>query len=503
MEKPSPTTSISPSNSGSSNPPVQPTYTTAGTIYNPNSSQPLQPPTRRGRSLKWTSGGAYSDLSLLPRSLLASLQAKSTTAGRRSPYSPAQYTPLQQNYDRAAHPTTTTGRHGGLDDMMPARWTGSPAPETVADDVLSYTVSDRDHDGDDEEDDEDDAIDSIIMNMTVKSLHNLASYPNPNQKRAQKALLRPVKPRLPLQYAGANDMSAQLWDRRESPDLGLDRTWPKPRLSHSDSVASHLMAKDELQSITERVLRERPITPHLGDDSDKNVAWLAQLALGAPRPLTAGPPGQRQYRASTFKSTFKALKTDAKTGKQVKDDEAYAITARVLQHAGIDDARGKLESSLSHHESDSYAQSFQDSQTQQGVSPNIGLGIVGSPDRTNQCDEEAFAAAAVARPEWGMCAPYAERSRRNPEYEASFMAYMEKMDKLWYQGCETLCGDQRDAGGMSVGVIGDGRPGHVNRHCEMTIAEANKMDVADHAKPLLEMAMANLERSLVELLKTQ
>ncbi len=510
MEKPSPTDSVSPSTaSGLSSTAAQPTYTTAGTIYNPSSSQPLQPPTRRGRSLKWTSGGAYSDLALLPRSLLASLQAKSN--GRISPYPAAQYTPLQQNYDRAANPISKSGYF----DDMPSRWSGtlaSPAPKSA--ETMSYIASDREHDEDDEEEEDDEGMDNIMMNMTVKSLHNLASYPNPNQKKAQKALLRPVKPRLNLQNtAGAHDMPLQPWDPRPSPDFLYDRSWAKPRLSNSDSVASQLMAKAELQSITGRGQREGPTPPPNSDGSEQHAAWLAHLALGAPRPLTAGPPGQRQYRASTFKSTFRALSTEAKAANQAEEDAAYAVTARVLQHAGIDDARGKLEGSLSRHESEAacYTQLFQGSQTLQESSPNVSYGIVGSPDNSNDTRDGVNVVAAVdaalARPEWGMHAACGGvRSRRDPEYEAGLAAYMEKMDRLWYYGCETLCGESvRDVGNAreTLGVIGDGRPGRSggNRHGELKIAEVNEMDVAEHARPLLDMAMANLERSLGELLK--
>ncbi|TQV93500.1 hypothetical protein IF1G_08078 [Cordyceps javanica] len=511
MEKPSPTDSISPSAaSGSSNQPAQPTYTTAGTIYNPNLSQPLQPPTRRGRSLKWTSGGAYSDLSLLPRSLLASLQAKSN--GRSSPYLTAQYTPLQQNYDRAANPII---RNGCFDDM-PSRWASSlngAALET--EDVMSYSASDRDHDGDDEDEDEDDGIDNIMMNMTVKSLHNLASYPNPNQKKAQKALLRPVKPRLSLQnHVDAKDMPVQSWDPRPPvPDPVYDRFWAKSRLSNSDSVASQLMARAELQSIAERGQREGPSPLSNKDRTEQSTAWLTHMALGAPRPLTAGPPGQRQYRASTFKSTFKALSTDAPSAKQAEEEEdAYSVTARVLQHAGINDARGKLEGSLSRQESEVayYTQLFQGSQVLQSGSSNGSYGIVGSPDRGTKrpaADVLRASDVALARPEWGLrVSDGGEVVRKSPEYEASLAAYMEKMNRLWYYGCETLCGEvvpEVDRAQESVGVIGDRRPGQEgwNRHGELKIEDANKMEVAEHARPLLDMAMNNLERSLGELVK--
>lgn len=508
MEKPSPADSTSPSSaSGSSTAPAQPTYTTAGTIYNPSSLQPLQPPARRGRSLKWTSGGVYSDLSLLPRSLLASLQAKSN--GRNSPY-PAQYTPLQQNYDRAAIPMVAPE----LADDVSSKWgRNSISPSVEVEEMATYMVHDAEHDGDDEEEEEDEGINNIMMNMTVKSLHNLASYPNPNQKMAQKALLRPVKPRLnqaAQNGSGSNGLSAQpfVWEQRTSPDLPVDRSWAtKARLSNSDSVTSHVMARAELQSITGNV-RNLPSPSQNSDNTEQSAAWLAH-ALGGPRPLTAGPPGQRQYRASTFKSTFKALSTETANTKQTEEDDAYSATARVLQHVGIDDAHNTLEGQLSIYETETahYIQGFQGSQTIETESNN-GYGSVTSPHKraysaNSHINGITNDGQAATRP-WAIPESAAERYR-NPGYEASLTAYNEKMNKLWYFGCETLCGEDvmTNKAESVVGVIGDGRPGQGNRHRELKIQEANKMDVAEHAKPLLDMAMANLERRLDELVKVQ
>lgn len=507
MEKSSPTDGSSPGSAGhSSNGQNQPTYTTAGTIYNPNSSQPLQPPTRRGRSLKWTSGGAYPDLSLLPRSLLSSLPKANT--GRVSPY-PSSYTPLQQNYDRAALPVSKPDHA----EDMPSRWyRSSSSPTADSETQAVYTPSDPDHDADDDGDDEEDeGINNIMMNMTVKSLHNLASYPNPNQKKAQKALLRPVKPRLnlPAQNQGtfaADSAVRSPWERPSS-DTMFERPGLRTRQSISDSVSSQLMAKAELQNITKRGQRRGP-SPSPNSDTDQSAAWLAHLALGAPRPLTAGPPGQRQYRASTFKSTFKALNTDVKP-KPRDDEDAYAVTATVLQHAGIDDAPGKLEGSLAtEDDSSNSGQLFQDSQTLQDSPPGSPCGYIGSPAK-NARGHVAAIGDGLVRAEWGrrgLCT--AERSYRNPEYKASLAAYMEKMNKLWYIGCETLCKEEVQAADekakmASWGVIGDGRLGYnacSNRHGELRIQEANEMETSEHAKPLLDMALANMERRLGELL---
>src|SRR5690625_3388660 len=63
-------------------PQQQPTYTTAGTIYNPNSSQPLQPPARRGRATKWNVGSNQTDLCLFPKAVLAGLTMKAAANGR-------------------------------------------------------------------------------------------------------------------------------------------------------------------------------------------------------------------------------------------------------------------------------------------------------------------------------------------------------------------------------------------------------------------------------------
>lgn len=513
MEKQSPSDNISPSSvSGhSSTAPTQPTYTTAGTLYNPSSSQPLQPPTRRGRSLKWTSGGVYPDLSLLPRSALVSLHNQNS--GRSSPYQVAQYTPLQQNYDRAAHPVV---RPDYIDEMPP-RWRGSSvSPAVDTDDTLSgYTPSDRDDD-DDGEDDE--GMNSIMMNMTVKSLHNLASYPNPNQKKAQKALMRPVKPRPSLSTqngTSTNDFPippTARGDTRLSPELVYDRSRARPRPSNSDSISSQLLAKAELHTAAERVKHGWDSLSLSGDSADMGASWLAQLDLGGPRPLTAGPPGQRQYRASTFKSTFKALNTEVQTAKQTDDEDAYAVTARVLQHAGIDDAGGKLESSLSRQETDAsdYPQLSQGSQILQSSPKSSSHGIVAASDKETYMgpwghgERAADGAMAQARPEWGQSVPCAaERSLGHPEYEANLALYMEKMNKVWYMGCETLCHrsgqtHHNKSKEASVGVIGQGRPKHSgsNRHGELKIQEANKMEPSEHAETILEMVLANLSRKI-------
>lgn len=187
-----------------STPPRQ--YTTVGSVYNPQ-SQPLQPPIRRGRTVK----------ALFP--------FKS-----ESPAGPSmlQYTALQQNSDRAVSPvhmdphalpssmTITRQERQVLQKFGvavpsihqpstmpsrlqspfpstagPARYANSRLDSTV--DAFADPVSDDNstmfanaHADSDNESDEADT--KPISAMNFNSLTNLASYPNPMQRAAQKVL---------------------------------------------------------------------------------------------------------------------------------------------------------------------------------------------------------------------------------------------------------------------------------------------------------------------------
>lgn len=205
MDSLSSTTSNSPPSTSTapSSETKQPTYTTAGTIYNPSSALPLQPPTRRGRSAKWTLANSHSELSLLPKSVLAGLSSKAlaTNPGGRSTSTLQQYTSLQQNYDRAVSPMSEL-EHAALNMPLQApcmRSGNTPAPlsffpsdknadqqemgnGTLVPDELAGPTNGTEADDNDEIDDDDDEDDigmSYLKSMTVKSLNNLASYPNP------------------------------------------------------------------------------------------------------------------------------------------------------------------------------------------------------------------------------------------------------------------------------------------------------------------------------------
>ncbi|KKO98084.1 hypothetical protein THAR02_09812 [Trichoderma harzianum] len=315
----------------------QPTYTTAGTIYNPNSSQRLQPPARRGRLLKLNSEASGFPLDAAkfgtPRTMVSDAQFRSDTSVK-APAAAAiqQYSPLQQNYDRAVSPVVSPHQEPrmssqGLRRHETSLRAGADSPSLSLFDkgkgkALGYN-------NDSSSDDEDDVVNSALMNMTVKSLQNLASYPNPNQKNAQKALLRGTRPKAgsslgagpsrlstPFTYRNDSQGGARI-SSSEEVSMGVRPILSEPGIlyqrTQDSRYRSRKMASEAGASGTYHgAFESRLSTPSTNsDNTDHNSLASMHLAIGpgAPKPLTAGPPGQRQYRPSTFESTFKALTT--------------------------------------------------------------------------------------------------------------------------------------------------------------------------------------------------
>ncbi|KAK4077327.1 uncharacterized protein Triagg1_3659 [Trichoderma aggressivum f. europaeum] len=316
----------------------QPTYTTAGTIYNPNSSQRLQPPARRGRLLKLNSEASGFPLDATkfstPRTMLPDAQSRPDTSVK-VPAATAipQYSPLQQNYDRAVSPVVSPLQEPRMSSQGLRRHNtsllardGSP-PLSLFDNGKGKAVAIN---NDSSSDDEDDIVNSALMNMTVKSLQNLASYPNPNQKNAQKALLRGTRPKAggslgggpsrlstPFIYRNESSQGGARISSSEEVSMGLRPILSEPGILYQRTQdsrwRSRKMASEAGASGTYHgALESRLSTPSTNsDNTDPNSLASMHLATGpgAPKPLTAGPPGQRQYRPSTFESTFKALTT--------------------------------------------------------------------------------------------------------------------------------------------------------------------------------------------------
>ncbi|KAK5654419.1 hypothetical protein OQA88_7329 [Cercophora sp. LCS_1] len=235
----------------------QPTYTTVGSIYNPDAAVPLQPPTRRPRNRRYAPtlfSPAGDALFGLPGSILLGFSARDRVQDSPPPIPLPHYSPLQQNYDRAVSPGTEqeeppsykigmsvpTIRSGNL----PARTLGPAFSLSTAEKSNLTALGDSDSAA---------SEDTLATSrITVKGLTNLASYPNPMQKAAQNTLARA---------------------RTVNLTLGRSAT---------------------------------PSSVHTASDFGKErVTSTPPVATGTPRPLTAGPPGQRQFKPSTLDTSLR------------------------------------------------------------------------------------------------------------------------------------------------------------------------------------------------------
>ena len=241
----------------------QPVYTTVGSIYNPTKTSAIQAPTRRPRPRRHPTtfpvpagAEAYTDA---PGSLLVALSLKdrdynlSPASRPRTP----QYSPLQQNLDRAVSPRLITKRVSpGFPEpgmSIPSIRSGNlPPPSTLGFNIDTIDWQSGAAFGDTDSVASEETLSS--SRIGVKGLANLASYPNPMQKAAQNKLARARIANIGLQSA---------------------------------STASSLH------------------TP-----SEYGTGGGLSLGTGAPRPLTAGPPGQRHFRPATFDSASRTAKAE-------------------------------------------------------------------------------------------------------------------------------------------------------------------------------------------------
>ncbi|KAI1434121.1 hypothetical protein GGR50DRAFT_438575 [Xylaria sp. CBS 124048] len=296
------------STSSPSSPPRQ--YTTVGSVYNPQ-LQPLQPPIRRGRTVKTL----FPYKSESPPVGPSQLQLQYTQLQQNSDraVSPARFNPgslpsnqpitreerqvlqkfgvavpdVQQQTSNMAvslqspiHPNANASQMNGLSTIhnnghvVESIALGQPTPF-----VNAIAESDNGSDG---------TNTKPISAMNFNSLTNLASYPNPMQRAAQKVLA----------------------SHRPQPN-------PNAGLQVSGSQSTHYSADGE---------------PWVSPAEASAHMTLSQKIRGAPAPLTAGPPGVRQFRPSAF---------DQETLQRVRefDDEnpmmnPYHPRLRSSQHTG-------------------------------------------------------------------------------------------------------------------------------------------------------------------------
>lgn len=287
----------------------QTVYTTAGTVYNPTAT-PLQPPSRRGRASRWAPP-SQAELALFNKSVLASFPYKPYRSPPTTASSLKHYTPLQQNSDRAIEPLMGPSVSGRALSESSSTLSLSSAPSQGNANSLNSNgrLVDDMRLTDDEKDEEELTRMSVLP---VRTITNLASYPNPSQKLAQKALDRAresIKAAAEISRSLTPNVSQQGTQRREGPgarstSANLDRDGP--------AIAGWISKHDHSSHATRSsVLSSGP---------------------GAPQPLTAGPPGQRQYKPSTLEATFRALQSATLKPSSSTTDEGHPDNSSFLMN---------------------------------------------------------------------------------------------------------------------------------------------------------------------------
>ncbi|RYP82522.1 hypothetical protein DL769_001628 [Monosporascus sp. CRB-8-3] len=318
-------------------------YTTVGSVYNPQAAQPLQPPARRGRTIKWPpTPHSESTHSHLPKPTLNALPYR-TNISHMSQSSPTtlnsfhHYSPLRQNFDRAVSPCGSPAPHHLLSQDSDIHLRTSMALPNMSrgnSPGAATAVGSDKHDDTNIYSDYDEDVEGVehLKQMSVKTLTNLASYLNPMQKAAQKLLsrARPIAAATPT-YTQARQPPLY---HQPSGVMGEQRSLPLSSLRHtrSDPVAAASLRPERFD---DNGYPNRPFGPPPGFRAppQKNTigpgiqarrapAPSASMLRGAgvPQPLTAGPPGQRHYRTSALESTVGAMQNGLRRTPGLDDD---------------------------------------------------------------------------------------------------------------------------------------------------------------------------------------
>ena len=453
----------------------QPTYTTVGSIYNPDAATPIQPPTRRARTRRNPFSGRDNSLVNfldLVDSVLAtgSASINNNWPSQSSSSSTAfNYTPLQQNDARAVSPVRDRGNSTSISVDMPIpnlRSGGLPSP-TGFNDTLSPE-------------------DALAARINVKGLTNLASYPNPMQKAAQKALAR-----------------ARL-----------------ANLNRSDSSSTSSLGQSDL--INDRFL---------------GIQNSTSVATGLPRPLTAGPPGQRPFKSTTLDAASRCLRVDDQMSPLASIFRPRSSLG-VLNNPGpsrpvFEDGNGltggdRFGSTVNderQHHAVSYPSA--DQSTIRSLSLRSPSEMPGAPSNDLRNKIQDTLPPERAKVYFGNSLPPSYNGRYRPIPDDWHSKYpinernltqdpitdrMTKVNRIFYSGAESLVKsmDQivRDRNYRrlenKVGVIGEERERLRGSHMErvgedgklllphLTVEQANEMESAELVKPLLNMAFATL-----------
>ncbi|KAL7621586.1 hypothetical protein AAE478_008911 [Parahypoxylon ruwenzoriense] len=499
-------------------------YTTVGSVWSPQ-SLPLQPPVRRGRATKSSFVQPYSD----------------------EPSSTHYYSPLQQNFDRAVspHPPNLTERIAILErgatlerdqtlqflSMSPQQVVSQPHPYPLPQPVdrpafpgkqpeAEGLLVDEDHS---QQIDENNDTDNPLIHMPTKSLTNLASYPNPMQKAAQRILERARQPHHTMANQ-APDFEKEYNLPVAGPATGLRNAHPDPsamaRLPQSDRI-------DEYSGPYRSLGPRDPslASPYARDTYNHND--ILSKGPGAPQPLTAGPPGQRQYRPSVFDPTGDGSRKDMQKPRGL--DENMPIDHPHQPFQSLQPSQAPQHQRPMYPTSGQASSSYQ-SEGYPSIQAPVGMGKASFHSNDKMFDslppEEAeefyphglpsnynYQPSAMGGDWWAQKLNLLENAKqpephqrdalsrqRDPSFQA---AHKEKLYSDFYAGTRTFTKsldallrentrhDFVRTVGNAPNKVTQGNNGN-GLYRQLTIEEANDIAIHKHAEPLLGMLYQNM-----------
>ncbi|KAJ1299377.1 hypothetical protein OPQ81_000005 [Rhizoctonia solani] len=288
------------------------TYTTFGSVLNPQIATQLPPPAQRDRAQRHPPF-VPDDITALDQFLQANSPYEfyqptlpSTATVMR------EYFPLQQNDERAVGPVArlTPQEQLATEALMDMSKPSTPLYEVPAGDrhiqvpqIQVTPVRDGNVRGE-----EDSQWSGDIRHHSVKALTNLASYPNRHQKAAQRALdrgreaARPV-PTGPAAMVGRPVTPAYREQNMDGPGAQYSSPWASSPWGPADN------SQDLHHNFTTTAMATYNNNNNNNNNNNKNAPQSGGLpgGYGPPQPLIAGPPGQRQYKASTLNGPYRAV----------------------------------------------------------------------------------------------------------------------------------------------------------------------------------------------------
>lgn len=427
-------------------------YTTVGSIYNP-SAVPLQPPTRRGRAVKWP---AHTDFATSRASPYASRNQPTSPSTDPNSRSLLQYSPLQQNSARAVSPTASAVGSNSL--RVPHSDSFSAANVFCVPPVESDMVEEQDVSENDE----------TLKTFSVKTLANLASYPNPHQRGAQRLLS--CRPSAPL---------ASLRGARSDP-LGLVTPLG------SDGVGEYDAQPPQEQSIYDSILSN---------------------GLGAPQPLKAGPPGLRQHKSSNAPPLRYSSPVYTPTSLQQAQAGVESTTSHTtVAQQSSQQARYALDPNARLRYSSEAEGPMTSILGMQSTAKKLPIADTLPADTATEYYEDKhlptdfnYVTAPISQ-DWTRHYPLNRFGQSKVRPQDDMQAHRNKINLDWYEGsammnksmATALREKSRRDLERTIGIKSKSKREGRQASQKISVAEANAMPVSEHAKPLISMAYQTL-----------